>query len=350
MLVLGRVAEHAERIAARARTRSICSRSRRRKSAMPRSALDERSRVRSAIGALADPGHDVAAVDEVEDELAALVAQRHVVDRDLAPGSTRAPPARRPVARVPEVQRVRVVDGHADLEAVLAVRAHAQHQREHQRMPDPPVVVVAAAALEDAALDDAVAGSDRSRSRTWRRGSGAARGQPMRRRAHRRARWWPCSHSRWSGSTLFSMIWSQLHGMQRAADVAERAVPDEEVPARQERRGLGPEVGEDEPAQLLRAVGRASARARAARASPAPPGISRQAPPRSRTSSRGRRSGARLVDEPVAERRAPVRAALVEEPERAARRAEQDQVLAEQADASRGAAAAAPTLAATGSQ
>ena len=48
-----------------------------------------------------------------------------------------------------------------------------------------------------------------------------------------------------------------LHDLQpiarnhRRADIAQHAVPDEQFPARQQRRGLWPEVSENQPAEFF---------------------------------------------------------------------------------------------------
>ncbi len=126
-----------------------------------------------------------------------------------------------------------------------------------------------------------------------------------------------------------------LHDLQpvardeRAADVAQHTLPDEEIVARQQRRRLGAQVGEDQAAQLLRAVGR--------RASAREP-LGRGRPHRDlEAASRGRElpavvgaADAVRLDAAVAKRRAPVRAVLLEHAERAALRAERDEIFAEQ--------------------
>ena len=167
--------------------------------------------MRSAIGALAHPRHDVAAVDEVEEE--ARRARRGTARR--RPGSTSWTDAvaRPAAAGSSEYQKCSVwvsSTGTRIWNRCCAVRADAHHVREDQRMTDAPVVVVAAAALEHAPLDDAVAEPIEADLRVP--ASGSASGADRPRRVRTDARWWPCSHSRWTGSTLFSMIWSQLHG------------------------------------------------------------------------------------------------------------------------------------------
>ena len=125
---------------------------------------------------------------------------------------------------------------------------------------------------------------------------------------------------------------------ERAPDVAQHALPDKEVVAREERRGLGPEVREDEAAELLRAVGRASKRARAAAAVAALRGQLEAAAARRELEPVVRAADALGVDDAEAERRAPVRAVLLEQAELARAGAEDDEVLAEEPDGARGAA------------
>ena len=47
------------------------------------------------------------------------------------------------------------------------------------------------------------------------------------------------------------MICSQLHGIDRRTDIAQHAVAHEQFPARQQRRGLWAEVGENQPAKFF---------------------------------------------------------------------------------------------------
>ena len=86
-------------------------------------------------GALNDPGELVLLQDAVGAEPAVLVVERGLVERDLPVRGLAV--AVRPEAHG-DVERVRVVDGGAQLEPV----GHAQDVREHHGMPDAPVLVV----------------------------------------------------------------------------------------------------------------------------------------------------------------------------------------------------------------
>jgi hypothetical protein len=172
---------------------------------------------------LADPCHDVAAVDEVGQERPALVLERDLVDRNLLL-DRRLGLHLRQVAGVPENKRVHVVYRHADLKAVLALGADPNHQREHQWMADPPIIVRAAPAGEHAPLDDPVA--EHVEADLYVPPRVAARDAEPGRAANR---------SEMMAVEPFQMrrIDAVLHDLQpvarneRAADVAQHALPDE---------------------------------------------------------------------------------------------------------------------------
>ncbi len=102
--------------------------------------------------ALADPGHDVLALDVVGDEAALIVAPEVFVDHRtiLALPHTGVGG----VVGIEELPRGGVVDGYADLHLVDAGPAHAHEVGEDQGVSDLPVVVVLRAALEDTTLED----------------------------------------------------------------------------------------------------------------------------------------------------------------------------------------------------
>ena len=65
---------------------------------------------------------------------------------------------------------------------------------------------------------------------------------------------WPCSHSLWIGSTEFSMICSQLHGITALPEHADRGLRDVAVELRDQRRRQRAEVREDEPGEHLHRI------------------------------------------------------------------------------------------------
>ncbi len=227
---------------------------------------------------------------------------------------------------------VRVVDGHPDLEAVLAVGADPQHRRKDEGVADPPVVVLLRAALQDAALDDAVAEEVEADLHLVPRVPGRRAGAPL--RAHRRqvVAVQPLD-VRGVDAVLHDL--QPVAGYQRAPDVPQHAVPHEQVVAGQQRRGLGTEVGEDQPAELLHAKG---PRPRLLQLLRARSGLRGHA----QAASRGvvlpavvRARDPLAVDLAAAQGRAAVGARLVEQPQPPVEGAEDHEVLAQQTDCAR---------------
>ena len=90
-------------------------------------------------GALRHPGHDVLALDVVGDEPTFFVTPKVFVhDGAFVDGELFA----RVVSGVEELPGVRVIDGNANLHLVDVRTTDAHVEREHERVPNSPVVVL----------------------------------------------------------------------------------------------------------------------------------------------------------------------------------------------------------------
>src|SRR5438093_492043 len=204
-------------------------------------------------GPLRHPRHHVLAQHEVRHELAALVRDGDLIDRDAL--LRRLRPRRRGQDLIHHVIGVRVVHRHAELERP----AHSQYVWEQDWMPDPPRRIVLRCAEPHAPLDDPmgehveadlqVMSDDALHHALATRVSpgGAAHDvlvvaavEPL-------------------GVDGVQGVLHALHpvaGDHRDADVAPDVVHHQKVPPRQQGSGLGAEVGEHEAAELLDRIGR----------------------------------------------------------------------------------------------
>src|SRR5579864_8547608 len=103
-------------------------------------------------GTLSDPGEAVLNWDGVAGDLAVLVEELHVLDGDRHRRCARLALG----GAIQNLNRMRVVDRHANLKARRIRAALRQRCREEQRMPDHPVVGGFGLPFEQPALVDAV--------------------------------------------------------------------------------------------------------------------------------------------------------------------------------------------------
>ena len=221
-----------------------------------------------------------------------------------------------------------VVDRHPELELVVPTGPDPQDAREDQRVAHLPVLVVFRPALEHAALDDPVAkgveadllvlaGED-DRPRLAHPAAQEPHVVPV-----------EVLHMVRVHGVLHDL--QPVAGQEGVADIAEGPGPDEQVVAGQERSRVGAQVGPDEPAQLLGPVGDGPHLAREHRLA----GLGRHLEARALAVELPAVVGAAdafLVDDRVDQRRPPVGALLLEEAEATPPVAEEDEVLAQQAD------------------
>jgi hypothetical protein len=200
-----------------------------------------------AVGdrALRHPRHDVLALDVVGDVAAVLVDHRDPVVGDLRLVDVLV--TVRAVHRVEHEPGGGAVDRHPDLHLVHTAAAHAHVVGEDERVPDLPVVVLLGGTLQHPALDDPPLErreADLDVLLAERRGRGealvaaheleVAPVQPL-------------------DVVRVDRVLHDLDVVARQVGPADVAVAVHHVgvEARQQRRRVGPDVGPDQPAELL---------------------------------------------------------------------------------------------------
>jgi hypothetical protein len=136
---------------------------------------------------------------------------------------------------------------------MLIARPYAEHDREDQWMPNLPIVIVLTAVLKDTSLDDPVTEDVEPRLDV-----------PSRIMSRRRLTALAPDARQVMAVQPFEVVGidTVLHdlkpvaGQDRLADIAQAIFPHEEVISGQKGSRFGAKVGENEPTELLHAIGR----------------------------------------------------------------------------------------------